>query len=123
MQLATIILGSVDFLPNLKDGLLAIWKNRVGYRPEVYDMLSLGMRKPKVGQSRKVSLKVAIPYDSAVQGPDGSPVRTSAASAFVDMVIPTDCTVEKATELRTTLASFIGDAIVADTVDNGAFPY
>lgn len=124
MQIADISLensGAVakTFVPTVKDGLLATYVNREGSRPAVYPNLSIGMRAPKAGVSRKATLKVALPYDVIA----GATTTSEAVTVFVDIVVPQSASAANVQDILAFASGLLVNAQVEDVCVNGAFPY
>lgn len=124
MQIADISLANASavaktFVPTVKDGLLATYVNREGSRPAVYPNLSVGMRAPKAGVSRKATLKVALPYDVIA----GSTTTSEAVTVFVDIVVPQSASAANVQDILAFASGLLVNAQVEDVCVNGAFPY
>jgi len=124
MQIADITLDNSSavaktFVPTVKDGLLATYVNREGSRPAVFSNLSIGLRPAKSGVSRKVTLKVALPYDTTV----GSTTTTEAVTAFIDVVVPASASTASVEDILSYASGLLINAQVEDVCVNGAFPY
>ncbi len=124
MQIANMSLENSSavaktFVPTVKDGLLATYVNREGSRPAVFPNLSVGMRAPKAGVSRKVTLKVALPYDVTV----GSVVSTESVTAFVDIIVPESASAANVQDILAFASGLLVNTQVEDVCVNGAFPY
>lgn len=124
MQIADISLVNASavaktFVPTVKDGLLATYVNREGSRPAVYPNVSVGMRAPKAGVSRKATLKVALPYDVTA----GSTTTTESATVFIDVVIPESAAAANVQDILAFASGLLVNAQIKDVCVNGAFPY
>lgn len=124
MQIANISLNNSaavakSFIPTIKNGLLAVYMSREGARPALFPNLTIGLRQSKQGVSRKVTVKVTLPYDVTV----GSTVTTESVTAFVDIVIPDSAIALNVDDLLSYASDALRDAQVKDTCVNGAFPY
>lgn len=124
MQIADISLANASavaktFVPTIKNGLLATYVNREGSRPAVYPTLSVGMRAPKAGVSRKVTMKVALPYDVLV----GSTTSTESVTVFIDVVAPESASAAHVQDVLAYASGLLVNAQIKDVCVNGAFPY
>lgn len=111
--------ASKTFVPTIKDGLLAVFHNREGDRPAVYPYLSMGMRTPKAGVSRKATLRVVLPYDVT----DGDTTRVEQVTCFIDVIVPESASTTAIEDVLSFASGLLANAIVEDVCVNGAFPY
>lgn len=123
-ELANIVLGdktptSRTFKPSLKDGLLCALIADYAASPQLHPTLSIGMRAPKSGQSRKVTLKVSVPFAVVT----GDITAYEYNTAFIDFVISPNSTVAAVQDLEAFASNAIINAIIKDAVENGMFPY
>lgn len=124
MQIADISLENSSavaktFVPTVKNGLLALYVNREGSRPAIFPNLTVGMRAPKAGVSRKATLKVALPYDVT----EGSTTVTESVTVFIDVVVPESAAAATVQDILAFASGLLVDAQIEDVCVNGAFPY
>lgn len=123
-QLANIVLNDKTptartFKPAMQNGLLVELIADYAASPSLHPRLTMGMRAPKSGTSRKVTLKVSVPYE--VTSPAGSVIEYD--TAFIDMIIGPNSSVDSAKDLRAFTSNALLNAIVIDAIDNGMFPF
>lgn len=107
------------FKPTTKVGLLIGYGSDSESRPALYPTISLGMRAPKPGVNRKVTLRVAVPYDVT----ENSVTRVESVTGFLDIIVPSSASTLHVDHLMAYIAGVIGEAQVTDAVAEGRFPY
>jgi len=126
-QIGNVVLNdkvdaAITYTPSVKDSLLVKYTDSTTSvtRPALANTVSVGMRSPKSGVSRKVTLKVVMPYDST--GLNGV-VKTEALTAFIDFVIPETATGDDIENLCYFASGACLEAQFTDAIKNGNFPY
>lgn len=107
------------FEPHVKDGLVASWRSSHTARPALYPSISVGMRPEKGEVSRKVTIKVSVPFDVVV----GSLTQVRQVSAFIEMIVPTEASLTQIRDAVAFSGGAIINAIIKDTVELGNFPH
>lgn len=107
------------FKPSWKDGLLARWQEETPATVDLYPTITVGMRAPKPGVTRKITLKVIVPYETTV---DSVTVR-EANSCFIDFLIPESADATDVDDLRSYVSEAVENAVILDVIDEGKFPY
>lgn len=125
MQIANITMNNglavaTTFNPMMKDGLLVTYANTTPPKSSLYPVLTASMRPAKGDVSRKVTLKVMVPYEStALNGT----VSVEAVTAFIELVIPSSAPTTAKDDIIAFASGYIKESQVVDAVKNGAFPY
>lgn len=123
-ELANIVLGDKTptnrtFKPAYKNGLLTELIADYASSPALHPRLSIGMRAPKLGVNRKVTLKISVPYEVVVD--DATTIEYD--TVFMDFVIGPNSSVGSVQDLLAFSSNSLLDAIVEDTIVNGMYPY
>lgn len=122
--LANIVLGDKTptnrtFKPAIKNGLLVELIADYAASPALHPRLSIGMRAPKAGQSRKVTLKISVPYEVVTD--DATTIEYD--TAFIDLIAGPNSSVGSMQDLRAFASNALLNAIISDSTDSGMFPY
>lgn len=123
-QIATMTLADASavshtFTPMYSNGLSVTYTDLSGSSAALCNTIGMQMRQPKAGVARKVTLRVAVPFEETAD--DITTVNN--CSAFVDIVVPATATEGTIEDLRSFLVNALAEAQFTDAVDDGAFPY
>lgn len=124
MQIASMSLtnGSAEAVqldPKHKNGFLVTYADLTQAKASDAIQVSLGMRPAKANVSRKVTVKVAVPY--TVTEDDSTSTKT--VTGFIDIVVPEDADTSIVADLLALMSGACLDPQVKDVAQKGAFPY
>lgn len=108
------------FVPSYKSGLLVGFQEETPVTPSLFPKITVGMRAEKAGTNRKVTIKIVVPYLAGGPGPDDPDI---AATAFIDLVVPTEVAAATISDLRAYASDLLLNSIIAEITDTGKFPY
>lgn len=122
--LANLVIGDKTptnrtFKPQYMNGLLASLIADYASKPALHPKITLGMRVPKPGVNRKVTIKIVVPYEVV----DGDVTTIEEDTYFIEHVTPETAPVAAVQDSRAFAAGVLLNAIVLDALDNGNFPY